>query len=81
MPVDDKFVSHDPKDQFTIGCMAPYGGPAFPFVALGGYRHGENNNVSDESLYTRADSLILTFLINNKKNKDELGPALYWEQK
>ena len=83
MPVDNNFKwSNDsvPGNLETIGCLAEYGGPAFPYVALGGFRHGEPDTVSDESLYLNATALVLTFLVNNKQNKDELGPALDWEE-
>ena len=78
MILDDYFNGLTP-----IGCLAEYGGPAFPYVVLGGYRNEENEkneSISDESLYPLADTLILTFTINNKKNKSELGPALDWEE-
>ena len=68
-------------DEVCIGCLAPYGGPAFPYVVLGGFRNGENESVSDESLYMNATALILTFLVNNKQNKSELAPAKDWEKK
>lgn len=82
MPVDNNFqaLEYPNGTLFSIGCLAEYGGPAFPFVALGGFRHGEDDSVSDESLYSKADTLVLTFLINNKKDKSELGPALDWEK-
>ena len=64
----------------NVPCLAPYGGPAFPFVVLGGFRNGENDSVSDESLYMNATALVLTFLINNKADKNELGPAEAWEK-
>jgi len=63
-----------------IPCLAPFGGPALPFVVLGGFRNGANDSVSNESLYTDATALILTFLINNKADKNELGPAEAWEK-
>ena len=64
----------------SIGCLAEYGGPAFPYVTLGGFRQGEDASVSDESLYLNATALVLTFLVNNKQNKSLLGPALDWEK-
>ncbi|XP_076845060.1 NPC1-like intracellular cholesterol transporter 1 [Brachyhypopomus gauderio] len=46
------------KDITTLGlsCMADYGGPVFPFLAVGGY---ENED------YTNAEAFILTFSLNN----------------
>ena len=68
MPEDGHFKTVD----YTIGCLAEYGGPAFPFVSLGGFRNEENDSISDESLYMEATSLVLTFVINNKKNKSRI---------
>lgn len=31
--------------------------------------------------YRLATGIVLTFLVNNKLDKSELGPALEWEQK
>ena len=82
MPYDNNFKLETGE---TIGCLAEYGGPAFPYVVLGGFRNGEptsgENSVGDEALYMNATSLILTFLVNNKQNKDELKPAKDWEKK
>ena len=69
-----------PGNLESIGCLAEYGGPAFPYVTLGGFRSGEDESVSDESLYLNATALVLTFLVNNKQNKSLLGPALDWEK-
>ncbi|KAJ8339483.1 hypothetical protein SKAU_G00362690 [Synaphobranchus kaupii] len=46
------------KDITDLGlsCMSDYGGPVFPFLAVGGY---ENED------YTNAEALILTFSLNN----------------
>ena len=76
MPEDGNFQT----ESGSIGCLAEYGGPAFPYVSLGGFRNGENDSVSDESLYMNATALVITFLINNKKDKMELGPAKDWEK-
>jgi len=69
-----------PGNLESIGCLAEYGGPAFPYVTLGGFRSGEDESVSDESLYLNATALVMTFLVNNKQNKSLLGPALDWEK-
>ena len=63
-----------------VPCLAEYGGPAFPFVVLGGFRNGEDDSVSDESLYLNATALVLTFLVNNNVDKSHLGPAKDWEK-
>jgi len=84
MPYDGNFRwvnTSFPAGSESIGCLAEYGGPAFPFVVLGGFRFDEPENVSDESLYLNATALVLTFLVNNKQDKSELGPAKDWEEK
>ena len=52
----------------------------FPFMVFGGFRNGEDDSVSDESLYLNATALVLTFYTNNSVNKSELGPAEAWEE-
>lgn len=71
------------QDGFFDGtsCLSPYGGPSFPYVVLGGFRNGEDDSIPDDALYMNATSLILTFLIDNKADKNELGPPKAWEKK
>lgn len=59
-------------------CLAPYGGPIDPAVALGGFLNGDQTlgSVSD---YQKADVVILTLLVNNYHNKTRLLPAKKWE--
>ncbi|XP_053611074.1 NPC intracellular cholesterol transporter 1 isoform X2 [Plodia interpunctella] len=60
-------------------CLAPYGGPVLPAVALGGFlKPGEQ--LSKTSPFHEATSLIITILVNNKHDKDKLKPALQWEK-
>ncbi|KAK6469412.1 NPC1-like intracellular cholesterol transporter 1 [Huso huso] len=63
------------KDITDLGlsCMADYGAPVFPFLAVGGYKNED---------YAEAEALILTFSLNNFQ-RDTLGfeLALRWEQK
>ncbi|XP_058676065.1 NPC1-like intracellular cholesterol transporter 1 [Ammospiza caudacuta] len=55
-----------------LSCMAEYGGPVFPYIALGGYR---------ESEYTEAEALIVTYSLNNFPAGDpRLEWALSWER-
>ncbi|XP_073767089.1 NPC1-like intracellular cholesterol transporter 1 isoform X1 [Danio rerio] len=51
------------KDITALGmsCMSDYGGPVFPFLAVGGY---------DNEQYTTAEALILTFSLNNYARTD-----------
>uniref|UniRef100_A0A8C5X4I0 NPC1 like intracellular cholesterol transporter 1 n=1 Tax=Malurus cyaneus samueli TaxID=2593467 RepID=A0A8C5X4I0_9PASS len=50
-----------------LSCMAEFGGPVFPYIALGGYA-GE---------YTEAQALIVTYSLNNFPRGD---PRLEWAQ-
>ncbi|XP_056137304.1 NPC1-like intracellular cholesterol transporter 1 [Lampris incognitus] len=63
------------KDITDLGmsCMADYGAPVFPFLAVGGY--------VDEA-YTNAEALIMTFSLNNYARDDvKFNVALQWEKK
>uniref|UniRef100_A0A8C7W8D5 SSD domain-containing protein n=1 Tax=Oncorhynchus mykiss TaxID=8022 RepID=A0A8C7W8D5_ONCMY len=56
-----------------LSCMADYGAPVFPFLAVGGY---ENEG------YTTAEALILTFSLNNyPRDNVKFKVALEWEQR
>uniref|UniRef100_UPI00398E8753 NPC1-like intracellular cholesterol transporter 1 n=1 Tax=Pristiophorus japonicus TaxID=55135 RepID=UPI00398E8753 len=62
------------KDITELGmsCMADYGAPVFPFLAVGGYK--------DED-YTGAEALIMTFSLNNYETyQPEYEYVLLWEQ-
>uniref|UniRef100_UPI003AAAA746 NPC1-like intracellular cholesterol transporter 1 n=1 Tax=Centroberyx gerrardi TaxID=166262 RepID=UPI003AAAA746 len=62
------------KDITDLGmsCMADYGAPVFPFLAVGGY---ENED------YTSAEALILTFSLNNyARDNVKFKVALQWEK-
>uniref|UniRef100_A0A8U7P1A1 NPC1 like intracellular cholesterol transporter 1 n=2 Tax=Corvus moneduloides TaxID=1196302 RepID=A0A8U7P1A1_CORMO len=54
-----------------LSCMAAYGGPVFPYIALGGYRG------TGDSEYTEAEALIVTYSLNNFEAGD---PRLEWAQ-
>lgn len=54
-----------------ISCLAPYGGPIFPNVALADYI----NNPLD------AKALVFTLMLNNRINAKENSNALKWEKK
>ncbi|XP_032936972.1 NPC1-like intracellular cholesterol transporter 1 [Catharus ustulatus] len=55
-----------------LSCMAEYGGPVFPYIALGGY---------PESEYTEAEALIVTYSLNNFEAGDpRLEWVLSWER-
>lgn len=66
-------------NSFNPDCLAPYGGPIDPAVALGGFlKSGESLTGSPQ--YEKADVVILTFLVNNYHNKSLLEPAKQWEK-
>ncbi|CAD7680480.1 unnamed protein product [Nyctereutes procyonoides] len=55
----------------ALSCMADYGGPVFPFLAVGGYKGKD---------YSEAEALIMTFSLNNYAPGDpRLAQAKLWE--
>ncbi|XP_077471971.1 NPC intracellular cholesterol transporter 1 [Stigmatopora argus] len=63
--LNDMTDLHDP-------CLGTFGGPVFPWLALGGY---------DSTNYNNATALVITFPINNYLNDSaKLGKALAWEK-
>ncbi|XP_065103484.1 NPC1-like intracellular cholesterol transporter 1 isoform X2 [Paramisgurnus dabryanus] len=63
------------KDITALGmsCMADYGAPVFPFLAVGGY---------DNEEYTTAEALLLTFSLNNYARSDvKFRVVEQWESK
>uniref|UniRef100_A0A7N5ZTR1 SSD domain-containing protein n=1 Tax=Anabas testudineus TaxID=64144 RepID=A0A7N5ZTR1_ANATE len=63
--LNDTTLLHDP-------CLGTFGGPVFPWLALGGY---------DEFNYNNATALVITFPLNNYLNDSvRLGKALEWEK-
>ncbi|XP_077379017.1 NPC1-like intracellular cholesterol transporter 1 [Festucalex cinctus] len=62
------------KDITDLGlsCMADYGAPVFPFLAVGGYKGDE---------YTNAEAFILTFSLNNyPRTNVKYNVAMQWEK-
>ncbi|XP_067087125.1 NPC1-like intracellular cholesterol transporter 1 [Osmerus mordax] len=58
--------------ELRLSCMADYGGPVFPFLAVGGY---------DKDDFTAAEALIMTFSLNNyARENPKFKVALEWEQ-
>nr|XP_033806203.1 NPC1-like intracellular cholesterol transporter 1 isoform X2 [Geotrypetes seraphini] len=56
-----------------LSCMADYGAPVFPFLAVGGY---------EDLKYSEANALILTFSLNNYPRSDpRFEYVLLWEEK
>ncbi|XP_061835240.2 NPC intracellular cholesterol transporter 1 isoform X1 [Nerophis lumbriciformis] len=63
--LDDTTALHD-------SCLGTFGGPVFPWLALGGY---------DSTNYNNATGLVITFPINNYLNDTvRLGKARAWEK-
>lgn len=63
--LNDTKEPHDP-------CMGTFGGPVFPWLALGGY---------DANNYNNATALVITFPVNNYHNDSvKLNKALAWEK-
>lgn len=72
-------AKHCMGNAFQEKCMGSYGGPVLPHVALGGFLD-DNETLTDNPNYLKADTLVITFPINNYFNKSLLKPALAWEK-
>lgn len=55
-----------------LSCLGEYGGPVFPYVALGGV--GDNN-------YANASALIITLMVQNHRSDEDNRYAVEWEKK
>ncbi|XP_053318761.1 NPC1-like intracellular cholesterol transporter 1 [Spea bombifrons] len=56
-----------------LSCMADYGAPVFPFLAVGGY---------GDSDYSESEALILTISLNNfARNDPRFDYVLLWEKR
>ncbi|XP_063229747.1 NPC intracellular cholesterol transporter 1 homolog 1b-like [Bacillus rossius redtenbacheri] len=64
------------KSSYDMQCLAPYGGPVEPGLAVGGYL-----KLGGASGYSLATGLSLTFLVDNYVNTSKLGPAKLWEER
>ncbi|KAM6989564.1 NPC intracellular cholesterol transporter 1 [Tautogolabrus adspersus] len=63
--LNDTTLLHDP-------CLGTYGGPVFPWLALGGY---------DETNYNNATALVITFPLKNYLNDSvKMSKSLAWEK-
>ncbi|XP_042237076.1 NPC intracellular cholesterol transporter 1-like [Homarus americanus] len=83
---DDKYISHfldcvrNPSAVTPTYCLGTYGGPVFPYTSLGGFLN-DGDQISSNPRYTESTALVITILINNYPDKEQLGPALAWEKK
>lgn len=59
-------------------CLAEYGGPIEPAIALGGFLKS-GDNLAKNPHYEKATAVILTFLVKNYEDVTKLDPALEWE--
>jgi len=60
-----------PDPHFEEPCLGAYGEPVDPNAVLGGF---------EGTAYENATTLIITFLVNNHKDKSKLTKALAWEK-
>lgn len=60
-------------------CLALYGGPVDPAIALGGFLK-PGDQLTGNTKYELADAVILTFLVKNHHDKTEIARALEWEK-
>ena len=58
---------------YSINCLAPYGGPVIPGLAMAG--------ASTENNYLDAVGVTLTFLASNDVNNTKLTDTFAWEKK
>ena len=66
-------------NRYSDECLGTYGGPVLPHVALGGFLSADQA-LSEEPDYLIADTLVITFPINNYFDGSKLAPALAWEK-
>ncbi|KAI5753711.1 hypothetical protein M8J77_002664 [Diaphorina citri] len=74
----DQFLkcSHNPYQ-----CLAPYGGPIDPAIALGGFPdvNDPGRSLYVDAAYQKATAVIITFIVKNHHDPNKLKPALEWE--
>ncbi|XP_047362414.1 NPC intracellular cholesterol transporter 1 homolog 1b-like [Vespa velutina] len=68
------------QNAFNAECMAPYKGPIFPALAVGGFLK-KNEFHYDSSDYIKANGLVLSFLMNNHLDEEKLKPVIKWEER
>lgn len=68
------------NDSMGLSCLGDFGGPVFPFVALGGYPTTKSSRGYQVVQYGNATALIITIIINNNNNEDDNKPAEAWEK-
>lgn len=59
------------RNPYNPDCLAPYGGPIDPAIALGGFL-APGEVLSKEAKYEKANAIILTYIVNNYHNKTKV---------
>ncbi|KAG7311994.1 hypothetical protein JYU34_001435 [Plutella xylostella] len=67
------------NNPFNPSCLSVYGGPVLPAIALGGFLRAAEP-LGKDSRFHEATAVIITLLVNNKHDKEQLKPALEWEK-
>ncbi|CAH1984188.1 unnamed protein product [Acanthoscelides obtectus] len=75
----DHFIKCAANPYDPLNCIAPYGGPVDPAIALGGFLQ-PGDTLAKEPHYEKATAVILTFILQNYHNKSLLSPAMEWEK-
>ena len=60
-------------------CMSTWGGPSFPYTAVGGFLE-PGQLLGADVHYQNATALLVTFLVHNSQDADQLGRAMAWEK-
>ncbi|XP_076243132.1 Niemann-Pick type C-1a isoform X2 [Calliopsis andreniformis] len=66
------------QNSYNPDCLAPYGGPVEPAIAVGGFLKPGQDLYNPP--YEKANAVILTILVNNYHDKSKLHPAMEWEK-
>lgn len=73
------FVFFCRRNAYNPECLALYGGPVEPAIAVGGFLSPGQDLHNPP--YEKATAIILTILVNNYHNKAKLVPAMEWEER
>lgn len=65
--------------QLNIPCLGEYGGPVFPYTALGGFLNG-SRVLGPNPPYKNATALVIVFVVNNYYDKEKIEKAMAWEE-
>lgn len=63
-----------------LPCLGTYGGPVFPYTAVGGFLKNGSTDLGVNPAYNDATALVITFVVNNHDNATLNGPAKAWEK-